>query len=155
MKNIQIPGLANSFFFTLDSVSLSLSKIHKPLLEELGITYAQYLIMLLVQEKDGITATEMSLHLGQSRPALSPMIKKLESQNLICRYRDPQDKRRVCIKLTDRSNSVLREAELIPGEALRACGLDSQAVYELKSQIDAICQSLCSPRKTCIIPSRE
>ncbi|WP_445355436.1 MarR family winged helix-turn-helix transcriptional regulator [Microbulbifer sp. EKSA008] len=137
--------LDNQLCFSLYSASLAMSKMYKPLLETLGITYPQYLMMLVLWEDDGITATELSLRLGQDKGALTPVIKRLENQKLINRHRDPGDERRVIIELTDAGRSMQKEAASIPTQVLNACGLNPQSARALKTQIETLRQYLANP----------
>ncbi|WP_323846447.1 MarR family transcriptional regulator [Microbulbifer magnicolonia] len=136
--------LDNQLCFSLYSTSLAMSKMYKPLLEKLGLTYPQYLMMLVLWEEDGITATELGQRLGQDKGALSPVIKRLEAQGLIDRRRDPKDERRVHLRLTAAGRSMQREAQVIPEQVLRATGLDRKSVHQLKAQIEAVRRALSS-----------
>ncbi|MFC6633470.1 MarR family winged helix-turn-helix transcriptional regulator [Microbulbifer taiwanensis] len=136
--------LDNQLCFSLYSTSLAISKMYKPLLEKLGLTYPQYLMMLVLWEEDGITATELGRRLGQDKGALSPVIKRLEAQGLIDRRRDPGDERRVHLQLTATGKSMQRQAHTIPSQVLRATGLDRAAVQRLKTQIEAVRRALNS-----------
>ncbi|WP_346837995.1 MarR family transcriptional regulator [Microbulbifer sp. SAOS-129_SWC] len=136
--------LDNQLCFSLYSTSLAMSKLYKPLLEELGLTYPQYLIMLVLWEDDGITVTELSERLAQDKGALSPVIKRLEAQALIDRRRDPADERRVHLCLTPKGKSLQRRAADIPAQVLRASGLDRNAARDLKAQIETVRHALNS-----------
>lgn len=136
--------LDNQLCFSLYSTSLAMSKMYKPLLEKLGLTYPQYLMMLVLWEEDGITATELGRRLGQDKGALSPVIKRLETQGLIDRRRDPKDERRVHLQLTAAGKSMCRKAEAIPQQVLRASGLDRKSARQLKAQIEAVRRALNS-----------
>lgn len=130
--------LDNQLCFSLYSTSLAMSKMYKPLLEKLGLTYPQYLMMLVLWEEDDITATELSQRLGQDKGALSPVIKRLEAQGLIDRRRNPKDERRVHLQLTAAGRSLQRTAQAIPGQVLGAIGMDRESVRQLKAQIEAV-----------------
>lgn len=134
--------LNSQLCFSLYSTSLAMSKLYKPLLEKLGLTYPQYLMMLVLWEEDGITATELGQHLGQDKGALSPVIKRLESQGLIDRRRDPRDERRMHLQLTATGKALRRRAEAIPQQVLCASGLDRKSALQLKAQIEAVRRSL-------------
>ncbi|WP_020414098.1 MarR family winged helix-turn-helix transcriptional regulator [Microbulbifer variabilis] len=134
--------LDNQLCFSLYSASLAMGKMYKPLLEKLGITYPQYLLMLVLWEGDQITATELSQRLGQDKGALTPVIKRLENLKLISRHRDPGDERRVFIELTTSGKSMQKEAESIPEKVLLACGLTRQSAKVLREQIEVLRQSL-------------
>ncbi|MFA0813436.1 MarR family winged helix-turn-helix transcriptional regulator [Microbulbifer epialgicus] len=130
--------LDNQLCFSLYSASLAMSKMYKHLLSELGITYPQYLMMLVLWEEDGITATELSLRLMQDKGALTPVIKRLENLKLIHRSRDPKDERRIIISLSNAGKSMQREAASIPQRVLQACGLNHQSAIDLKARIETL-----------------
>ncbi|SHF21110.1 transcriptional regulator [Microbulbifer donghaiensis] len=136
--------LDNQLCFSLYSTSLAMSKMYKPLLEKLGLTYPQYLMMLVLWEEDGITATELGQRLGQDKGALSPVIKRLEAQGLIDRRRDPTDERRIHLQLTAAGKAMQHESQAIPPQVLRATGLDRKSVRQLKAQIEAVRRALNS-----------
>ena len=136
--------LDNQLCFSLYSTSLAMSKMYKPLLETLGLTYPQYLIMLVLWEEDGITATELGQRLGQDKGALSPVIKRLQAQGLIDRRRDPEDERRIHLQLTTAGRSMQKKAREIPAQVLCATGLNREAVRQLKAQIEAVRRALNS-----------
>ncbi|AMX03663.1 MarR family winged helix-turn-helix transcriptional regulator [Microbulbifer thermotolerans] len=147
-SNIEDLKLDNQLCFSLYSTSLAMSKTYKPLLEKLGLTYPQYLMMLVLWEEDGITATELGHRLRQDKGALSPVIKRLEAQGLIERRRDANDERRVHLQLTTEGKSLRRKAESIPRQVLCAGGLDRKSAQQLKAQIDALRRSLDTPADT-------
>ncbi|WP_308365202.1 MULTISPECIES: MarR family transcriptional regulator [unclassified Microbulbifer] len=130
--------LNNQLCFSLYSTSLAMGKLYKPLLEKLGLTYPQYLMMMVLWEEDDITATELSFRLMQDKGALSPVIKRLEAQGLIDRRRDPKDDRRVQLHLTQAGRKMQQQAEEIPAQILFGSGLDRKAARQLKLQLEAV-----------------
>jgi MarR family len=87
--------LDNQLCFALYSTSLAMTKLYKPLLETLGLTYPQYLVMLVLWERDGLMVSELGERLFLDSGTLTPLLKRLESSGLIARIRDVQDERRV------------------------------------------------------------
>src|SRR3989338_5795761 len=92
--------LDNQLCFALYSTSLAMTKLYKPLLDELGLTYPQYLAMLVLWEKDGLTVSELGERLFLDSGTLTPLLKRLEVSGLISRIRAVEDERRVHITLT-------------------------------------------------------
>lgn len=134
--------LDNQLCFAVYSTSLALSKLYKPILSKLGLTYPQYLIMLVLWEEDGITLTALSQRLGQDLGALSPVIKRLESLGLIARQRSDTDDRKIHLNLSEIGRDLRQEAESVPVQILCASGLTSDDALVLKNQLDRLRRAL-------------
>ncbi len=100
--------------FALYSASLAMTKLYKPLLDAVGLTYPQYIAMLALWEQDGITVSELGDRLCLDSGTLTPLLKRMESSGLVARGRDPQDERRVRITLTTAGRALRGRAEAIP-----------------------------------------
>ena len=112
--------LDHQLCFALYSTSLSMTKIYKPLLAGLGLTYPQYLVMLVLWESDGLMVSEIGSRLFLDSGTLTPLLKRLESGGLIVRFRDEQDERCVRVNLSPEGRRLRARAARIP-----ACILDS------------------------------
>jgi DNA-binding MarR family transcriptional regulator len=110
--------LDNQVCFALYSASLAMTKLYKPLLEDIGLTYPQYLVMLVLWEGDQLMVSELGERLYLDSGTLTPLLKRLESAGLLTRLRDAQDERRVRIALTDAGRA--RAAEKSPPACCRA-----------------------------------
>ena len=106
--------LDNQVCFALYSASLAMTKLYKPLLDRIGLTYPQYLVMLVLWEQDGVTVSELGERLFLDSGTLTPLLKRLEAQGQIARLRDVQDERRVRISLTPAGRALREGAERIP-----------------------------------------
>ena len=106
--------LDNQVCFALYSTSLAMTKLYKPLLDTIGLTYPQYLVMLVLWEQDGVTVSELGERLFLDSGTLTPLLKRLEASGLIARIRDVQDERRVRITLTPAGRDLRQGAERIP-----------------------------------------
>ena len=106
--------LDNQVCFALYSASLAMTKLYKPLLDQIGLTYPQYLVMLVLWEQDGVTVSELGERLFLDSGTLTPLLKRLEAQGQIARLRDVQDERRVRITLTSQGRALRDQAEAIP-----------------------------------------
>ena len=106
--------LDNQVCFALYSASLAMTKLYKPLLDRIGLTYPQYLVMLVLWEQDGVTVSELGERLFLDSGTLTPLLKRLEAQGQIARLRDVQDERRVRITLTAEGRALRDQAEAIP-----------------------------------------
>jgi len=100
--------------FALYSASLAMTKLYKPLLDAVGLTYPQYIAMLALWERDGVTVSELGERLCLDSGTLTPLLKRLEASGLVARQRDAEDERRVRIALTDAGRALRARAEPIP-----------------------------------------
>lgn len=112
--------LDNQLCFALYSASLAMTKLYKPLLDELGLTYPQYLAMLVLWEQDGISVSQLGERLYLDSGTLTPLLKRLEGAGLIARIRAVEDERRVHITLTAQGRKLKTQAQKIPGCILEA-----------------------------------
>ena len=112
--------LDNQLCFALYSASLAMTKLYKPLLDELGLTYPQYLAMLALWERDGLMVSELGERLFLDSGTLTPLLKRLEAAGLVARTRDVQDERRVHISLTTAGRKLKARAQKVPGCVLAA-----------------------------------
>lgn len=112
--------LDNQVCFALYSASHAMSKAYKPHLDALGLTYPQYVAMLVLWERDGLTVSEIGERLYLDSGTLTPLLKRLEGAGYISRLRDATDERRVLIQLTAAGRKLKARAVTIP-----ACMLDT------------------------------
>ena len=134
--------LDNQLCFALYSTSLAMTKLYKPLLDELGLTYPQYLTMLVLWEQDGLTVSELGQRLYLDSGTLTPLLKRLESSGLISRIRAVEDERRVHITLTATGRKLKTRAAKIPGCILSASQCSIPELMALTQQVQALRQRL-------------
>lgn len=128
-------ALDTQFCFALYSASLAMTKTYKPLLDKLGLTYPQYLVMLVLWQDDGLLVKAIGEKLFLDSGTLTPLLKRLEASGFIVRTRDLQDERQVRITLTREGRALKRRAQDIPRQVLCASGQSEQAVTALRSQL--------------------
>ena len=143
MKTESLPSdqalkLDHQLCFALYSASLAMTKLYKPLLEEMGLTYPQYLAMLVLWENDGVTVSELGDRLYLDSGTLTPLLKRLETADLVTRLRDVQDERRVLIRLTAAGRKLKTRAARIPGCVLQATQCDVSEVMALTQQVQTL-----------------
>ena len=134
--------LDNQLCFALYSTSLAMTKLYKPLLDELGLTYPQYLTMLVLWEQDGLTVSELGQRLYLDSGTLTPLLKRLEVSGLISRIRAVEDERRVHITLTPAGRKLKAQAAKIPGCILSASQCSIPELTALTQQVQALRQRL-------------
>jgi len=111
--------------FPLYACSREMIRLYKPYLNELDLTYTQYISMLVLWEKGSITVKELGSVLYLDSGTLTPLLKKLESKGLISRNRSKDDERNLIISITDKGMAMKDEALHIPGEMAKCVLLDS------------------------------
>ena len=130
--------LDNQLCFALYSASLAMTKLYKPLLDGLGLTYPQYLALLALWEKDGVTVSELGERLGLDSGTLTPLLKRLETAGLVSRLRDAADERRVLIRLTADGRQLKSRAARLPGCVLQAAQCNVAEAMALTRQVQAL-----------------
>lgn len=118
--------LDNQLCFALYSASLTMTKLYKPLLQALEVTYPQYLVMLTLWERDEVTVSEVGERLYLDSGTLTPLLKRLEASGLVRRQRSVKDERQVIVSLTDKGNALRQDARSIPQQVSCSaqCSLD-------------------------------
>jgi DNA-binding MarR family transcriptional regulator len=134
--------LDNQVCFALYSASLAMTRLYKPLLADLGLTYPQYLVMLVLWEGDALMVSELGERLGLDSGTLTPLLKRLESLGLLTRQRDAQDERRVHVHLSPAGRHLKMRARKLPACILEStrCSLDE--LRSLNRQVRQLHQRL-------------
>lgn len=112
--------LTNQLCFPLYAAARKVTGLYTPFLKELGLTYTQYIVMLVLWEKDGVSVSEIGEKLMLDNGTLSPLLKKMETAGLIERSRSREDDRVVEITLTEDGRKLQEKARVIP-EKVGAC----------------------------------
>ncbi|HSX88915.1 MAG TPA: MarR family transcriptional regulator [Pseudomonas sp.] len=134
--------LDNQLCFALYSSSLLMTKVYKPLLQRLGLTYPQYLAMMVLWQGDGITVGDISARLLTDPGSLTPLLKRLEAEGLLKRTRSRVDERVVELYLTDKGRALHEEAKSIPSCIVNASGQSVEQLMSLKEQLIALRDNL-------------
>jgi len=135
-------ALDKQFCFALYSASLAMTKAYKPLLDNLGLTYPQYLAMLVLWEDDDLLVKDIGERLFLDSGTLTPLLKRLEAAGLVARTRDEKDERQVRITLTPEGRALKRRARTIPEQVMCASGQSAQALSALRNQLALLRDSL-------------
>lgn len=136
MDNNDLLKLENQLCFSVYATSRSITKIYRPLLDELGITYPQYLVMIVLWENGTVTLKDLGNKLYLDSGTLTPLLKRLESLNLIKRERSSEDERLLCVTLTEKGTSLKEKALSIPECILKAINLEYGELIRLKKGLD-------------------
>jgi DNA-binding MarR family transcriptional regulator len=138
--------LDNQLCFLFHRIGRELNAAYRPLLADLGLTYSQYLVMLVLWERDGLGVGELGDRLDLDSGTLSPLLRRLERAGLVRRERATSDERRVTIRLTGRGRDLQERAAGIP-EAIAGCVVDDEAGYEaMKAQLNDVAARIALSR---------
>jgi MarR family transcriptional regulator, organic hydroperoxide resistance regulator len=124
--------------FALYSASLAMTKFYKPLLEPLGLTYPQYLVMLVLWEGDGVTVSQLGDRVALDSGTLTPLLKRLEASGWIQRQRDTHDERRVLLHLTPAGRALKKRARAVPPTVAAATGCGLTELASLAARLQAL-----------------
>ena len=130
--------LDHQLCFALYSASLAMTKFYKPLLDPLGLTYPQYLVMLVLWEADGITVSQLGERVALDSGTLTPLLKRLEASDLVRRLRDTADERRVLLQLTPVGRALKSKAMAVPESMACASGCALDELAALTARLKAL-----------------
>jgi len=130
--------LDHQLCFALYSASLAMTKLYKPLLEPLGLTYPQYLVMLVLWEGDGIAVSQLGERLALDSGTLTPLLKRLEAGGLVQRLRDAADERRVLLRLSPAGRALKARALVVPESVACAAGCELDELAALTARLKTL-----------------
>ncbi|MFN4276454.1 MAG: MarR family winged helix-turn-helix transcriptional regulator [Ferrovibrio sp.] len=128
-----ILALDNQLCFAVYSTGLAFNRLYKPLLDAMGLTYPQYLVMLALWESDGLMVGELGERLFLESSTLTPLLKRLETAGYITRRRNPEDERQVHINLTEKGRILQQQAMACPATVLKASGQSMEQLMQMKN----------------------
>jgi len=130
--------LDDQLCFSLYSTALSMNKVYRKLLRKLDLTYPQYLVMMVLWERDELTVSEIGERLFLDSATLTPLLKRMEAQGLIHRVRAASDERQVIITLTEQGRALRREAKALPLDVFCATECTVEEIGAIKRQLDLL-----------------
>lgn len=136
------PRLDRQVCFALYSASRAATAVYRPVLEDLGLTYPQYLVMLVLWEKEPLGVKEIGAELGLDSGTLSPLLKRLEALGLVERRRSGEDERRVAVHLTPAGRGLSSQAGAIPERLADAAGLSGTELEQLRGTLGKLTAAL-------------
>jgi len=137
--------LENQICFPLYAASRLITRGYQPHLEKLGITYTQYLVLMVLWEEDGVTVNDIAAKLILNTNTVTPLLKRMEGMGIISRRRSMADERKVLITLTGKGQKMRDEAAAIPlqlVEELEQVGMTAEELMELKQRLDRLVEHL-------------
>jgi DNA-binding MarR family transcriptional regulator len=138
MKPDPTPLLDNQLCFALYSTGLAMNKVYRKLLRKLDLTYPQYLVMLVLWERDGVSVSDIGARLFLDSATLTPLLKRLEAAGLVTRRRSAQDERQVVVGLTDAGNAMRKDAAAVQDAVLCASGCAPAELLAVKRQLELL-----------------
>ena len=130
--------LDNQICFALYSAAHAFNRVYKPLLDRLGLTYPQYLVMLVLWERDDVPLKDIGEKLFLDSGTLTPLLKRLEAAQLVKRTRSTEDERHVLIALTPQGHALKERARAVPQSILAASDCSVTELIGMKNEIVAL-----------------
>jgi DNA-binding MarR family transcriptional regulator len=138
-EGIEAPRtLDGQLCFALYSANLAMGKLYRQLLARLDLTYPQYLVMLVLWERDGITVSDLGERLFLDSATLTPLLKRLQAAGLVLRTRGTRDERQVIVTLTDEGRALREKTGDIPVDVFCATGCEIDELVGLKHQLETL-----------------
>ncbi|MBR0925267.1 MULTISPECIES: MarR family winged helix-turn-helix transcriptional regulator [Bradyrhizobium] len=130
--------LDNQICFAVYSAAHAFNRVYKPLLDRLGLTYPQYLVMLVLWEHDDVPVKDIGERLFLDSGTLTPLLKRLEAAHLVKRTRSSEDERQVLIALTAQGHALKEKARAVPQSILAASDCSVSELVAMKDEIVAL-----------------
>lgn len=137
--------LGNQLCFPVYAASRLITREYQPFLDRLGITYPQYLVLMILWEEDGMPVNDIAKKLILNTNTITPLLKRMENQGIIRRKRSRQDERKVIVQLTAKGRELQEEASLIPEKLagrLVEGELKIDDLIRMKEMLDSMIRSL-------------
>ncbi|ACB80299.1 transcriptional regulator, MarR family [Methylorubrum populi BJ001] len=134
--------LDNQLCYALYAAAHRMTKSYRPMLERMGLTYPQYLVLLVLWENDGITVSEIGRRLRLDSGTLTPVLKRLESSGLLNRSRRQSDEREVEIALTDQGRSLRSEAVAVRQSVMCQLNMSEPEIQAMRADLNALIENL-------------
>lgn len=138
MENLKTPKLENQICFPLYVIAKEITGLYRPFLDELDITYPQYLVMMVLWENDGLTVSHIGDQLFLDSGTLTPLLKRLEAKGFLVRKRNKEDERVVEAFLSESGRELQQKACEIPGKILEKIDVEPEDLIQLKENIQKI-----------------
>ncbi len=134
--------LDDQLCFAMYSANIAINRVYRPVLDQLGITYPQYLVMSALWQRDGQTVGAIADRLSLESSTITPLVKRLEAAGFVRRERNPDDERQVIVTLSPRGRSLHRESKCLSETLLERSGLPPADLARLNAEIGALRDAL-------------
>lgn len=133
-----VPPLDEQLCYAIYSAGMAIQRAYKPVLDRLGLTYPQYLVLIVLWSTDGQTVGRIAEQLALEPSTLTPVLKRLEASGLVQRNRNPADERQVVVVLTDAGRAMREQARCLPATMLSVCGTGVDDLRRLNHEIRSL-----------------
>jgi DNA-binding MarR family transcriptional regulator len=137
--------LDDQLCFSLYGATIAVNRAYKPLLDRLGITYPQYLVLSALWEEDGRTIGAIAERLSLEPSTITPLVKRLEQAGLLTRERNPADERQVQVRLTGKGHGLRADTRCLTETLLARSGLTVDQIIALNDQVRTLRRALSKP----------
>ena len=138
--------LDDQICFTLYATSMAITRTYKPMLDAMGITYPQYLVLSVLGEEDATTIGAIASRLALESSTVTPLVKRLEQAGLVTRQRSQVDERQVQVRLTDAGRALLVKSNCLGETLIERSGMTPEQVDALNEQVKALRDALGADR---------
>ncbi|MBW8727764.1 MAG: MarR family transcriptional regulator [Inquilinus limosus] len=135
-------ALDEQICFTLYRTAMSINRTYKPMLDEMGITYPQYLVLNVLGEEDGRTIGIIAARLALDSSTITPLVKRMEAAGLVTRQRSPDNEREVQVRLTEAGRALFARSQCLGEALLQRSGLTLPQLDALNRQIQSLTAAL-------------
>ena len=142
MDKYECLKLSNQLCFPLYAVAKEIVKKYKPYLDEMDLTYTQYIAMLVLWENKSMGVKELGRHLYLDSGTLTPLLKKLENKGYITRERSKEDERNLNISITKEGEALKDKAVTVPAKVGKCVCMDAEDAIKLKNQLYGILEEI-------------
>jgi DNA-binding MarR family transcriptional regulator len=150
---VEVPGLDSHLCFALYAASNHMTRLFVPFLQKLGVTYPQYLVLVVLWERGAQGVGDLASLLRMELGTLSPMLKRIESKGLITRQRPPSDERRVLVALTSKGAALRKRTEQMLGEFYCFLNMPLDELTDLKDRLHHFVKS-AGPKESPALPRK-
>jgi DNA-binding MarR family transcriptional regulator len=130
--------------FSLYATSMAVTRMYKPMLDEMGITYPQYLVLAALGEEDGLTIGAIATRLFLESSTITPPVKRMEQAGLVTRQRNDEDERQVQVRLTAAGRKLLQQSKCLGEELLARSGMSAEQIGTLNKRIQSLRDALAA-----------
>jgi len=143
MKSTKLP-LDEQLCFSLYAATIAVNRTYKPMLDALGLTYPQYLVLSTLWEEDGLAVSAIAERLALEPSTITPLVKRLESAGFLNRKRNPLDERQVIVSLTQKGRSLNQKTACLTQTLLERSGLTPDQLTRLNEQVRRLRDALAN-----------
>lgn len=133
--------LDNQLCFPLYAASRLVTSVYRPMLEALSLTYPQYLVLLVLWEKESVTVKELGEKLWLDSGTLTPLLKRMQEKELVVRTRNKADERVVNLTLTEAGQQLKNKASDIPSQLISCMNMEIEQAVQLRDQLQALLEN--------------